>query len=107
LSSITCRSWGGHSSYNERIWHRSGFPSALPHWGNDLPLLSGIVNADKVITVSPSYAKEILTPDFGNGLQDFLHTQQINYPAFLTVSINPSGIRKQIPILPGISPVQI
>ena len=49
---------------------------ALPHWGNDLPLLSGIVNADKVITVSPSYAKEILTPDFGNGLQDFLHTQQ-------------------------------
>ena len=50
--------------------------ASLPAWGKELPLLSGIVNADKVITVSPTYAKEILTPDFGNDLQDFLITQQ-------------------------------
>ncbi len=66
----------GTASIMEEYGIRPVFHPALPQWGNDLPLLSGIMNADKVITVSPTYAKEILTPDFGNDLQDFLRTQQ-------------------------------
>lgn len=35
-------------------------------------LKSGILNADLITTVSPSYAKEILTKEFGFGLQEYL-----------------------------------
>lgn len=40
----------------------------------DIRLLEqGIVGADMINTVSPTYAKEILTPEFGRGLEDHLH----------------------------------
>jgi len=35
-------------------------------------LKTGILHADFLTTVSPTYAREILTPDFGMGLQDLL-----------------------------------
>lgn len=40
---------------------------------------AGIVYADAVTTVSPNYAKEILTPEFGCGLEGFLqkHSKKI------------------------------
>jgi len=34
---------------------------------------AGIAYADRITTVSPTYAKEILTPEFGCGLEGFLH----------------------------------
>jgi len=34
---------------------------------------AGIAYADRITTVSPTYAKEILTPDFGCGLEGFLY----------------------------------
>lgn len=43
----------------------------LPWWGNHMPLPMGIKLADKIVTVSPTYAKEIQTPQHGCGLQDF------------------------------------
>lgn len=49
---------------------------AIPAWGKQLPLVIGIDQADQVITVSPRYAEEILTPHFGNDLQDYLTTQK-------------------------------
>lgn len=39
-------------------------------------LKAGIAYADAVTTVSPSYAKEILTPEFGCGLDGFLQAHQ-------------------------------
>lgn len=55
-----------------------GLPCAvdahLPRWGTLFPLPLGMLAADRVVTVSPSYAAEILTPEFGSGLQDFLFT---------------------------------
>jgi starch synthase len=47
----------------------------LPEWAQHLPLPLGILSADHITTVSPSYAKEILTPEFGSGLDAFLRTQ--------------------------------
>jgi starch synthase len=44
----------------------------LPVWGQHFPLLLGLISADKIVAVSPNYAKEILTPDFGCGLEDLL-----------------------------------
>ncbi|MGE5221239.1 MAG: glycogen synthase, partial [Omnitrophica WOR_2 bacterium] len=46
--------------------------SILPWWAQDLPLPLGLLTADHIVTVSPTYAREILTPEFGSGLQDFL-----------------------------------
>ena len=33
---------------------------------------AGIAYADRITTVSPTYAKEILSPEFGCGLEGFL-----------------------------------
>ena len=48
---------------------------ALPHWAFSTLLPLGIAAADMNIAVSPSYAEEILTPEFGAGLEDYLRTQ--------------------------------
>jgi len=45
---------------------------ALPDWGTNLPLPSGIATADWVSTVSPSYAQEIQTAEYGCGLEQLL-----------------------------------
>jgi starch synthase len=50
--------------------------SALPEWARHFPLPLGLEAADQLVAVSPTYASEILTPDFGCGLQDFLQTRQ-------------------------------
>lgn len=47
----------------------------MPKWSRTLPLPMGLNTADKIIAVSPSYAREILTPDYGCDLQDFLKTK--------------------------------
>jgi starch synthase len=40
------------------------------------PLLQGILNSDIVSTVSPTYAKEILTKEYGGDLNDFLELRK-------------------------------
>ena len=49
--------------------------SGLPDWARNLPLPLGLWAADAITTVSPTYAREILTPEFGCGLEDFLRTR--------------------------------
>ena len=44
----------------------------LPKWARDVPLALGLLSADHIVAVSPTYAKEILTPQFGAGLDGFL-----------------------------------
>lgn len=39
-------------------------------------LLQGIINADLINTVSPTYAKEILSPEFGEGLHEILKARE-------------------------------
>lgn len=48
----------------------------LPEWARYFPLPMGLSTADRIVAVSPTYAKEILTPEFGCGLQDFLATRK-------------------------------
>ena len=47
-------------------------PAGLEYYGSVNLLKGGIVFADSVTTVSPTYAREILTPEFGFGLEGVL-----------------------------------
>jgi len=55
----------------------------LPSWGSYQPLPMGLASADYITTVSPSYASEILTPEFGCGLENFLRMRSNSLSGFL------------------------
>lgn len=44
----------------------------LPGWARKLPLPMGMAAADLIIPVSPGYAKEIESPDYGCGLENLV-----------------------------------
>jgi starch synthase len=46
--------------------------NGLPDWAYSMLLPLGIAAAGMNVAVSPSYAEEILTPEFGAGLEDYL-----------------------------------
>jgi starch synthase len=48
---------------------------ALPWWGQQVPLPLGLWAADAIVAVSPSYAEEIQTPDYGCGLETYLYSR--------------------------------
>jgi len=48
----------------------------LPEWGVQHPLPLGLLTADKIVTVSPTYAQEIMTSEFGCGLENFLQSRK-------------------------------
>jgi len=53
--------------------------TSLPVWAGHMALPLGLLTADRIVAVSPGYAKEILTAEFGSGLQTFLraHSKKI------------------------------
>ncbi len=73
-------SYGGHYSPDEfhrlhlpwRWWHVDG----VEFYGGFSMLKAGIVYADEVTTVSPTYAREICTAEFGCGLQGVLQVNR-------------------------------
>ncbi len=50
-------------------------PRLPPHLAG-VPLALGLVGADALSTVSPGYAREILTPEYGNGLEPLLRKRE-------------------------------
>ncbi len=63
--------------------------STLPHWAQHLPLPLGLLAADRILTVSPGYAEEMLTPEFGSGLDEYLRSQRSRIGGILN-GIEPS-----------------
>lgn len=47
----------------------------IPEWARGGMLPVGIAHADEITTVSPTYAREIVTPEFGCGLDGLLRTR--------------------------------
>jgi starch synthase len=47
----------------------------LPPWGHYQPLPMGLSAADLITTVSPTYGREIMTSEFGCGLETFLQNR--------------------------------
>ena len=73
-----------------------GVPASARHaggvefWGKISYLKAGINYADRITTVSRSYAREVLTTRFGNGLDGLLRQQRDKFRAI------PNGIDAQI-----------
>ncbi len=65
----------------------------LPDWARVMPLPLGLWASDAIVAVSPTYAKEILTTEYGCGLNDFLQFRHETVHGILngldTVSFNP------------------
>lgn len=47
-------------------------PEALEYWGQISTLKAGLVHSDAISTVSPTYAAELMRPEFGMGLEGVL-----------------------------------
>ncbi len=60
------------------------FTSAgFEYWGKIGALKAGIVFADKVSTVSPTYAEELMTPEFGMGMEGILADRDADFTGIL------------------------
>jgi starch synthase len=66
---------GGASPYLGAYGLYPSSNPSLPDWARHFPLPMALAEADAIVAVSPAYASELLTPEFGCGLQDFLRTR--------------------------------
>lgn len=75
----------GHGA--EPALQRLGIPAAsdaaVPEWARQVPMAMGLAAADWISAVSPGYAREILTPEFGAGLEELLRTRTANLTGIL------------------------
>ncbi|WP_018632604.1 glycogen synthase GlgA [Neomegalonema perideroedes] len=68
--------------FDREILPRIGLPEArftpddLEYYGRLSFLKAGIVHADAVMTVSPAYARELTTPEFGMGMEGLIRSRE-------------------------------
>jgi starch synthase len=66
----------------------------LPDWARVMPLPLGLWASDAIVAVSPTYGSEILTQEYGCGLDDFLRSRSKTVSGILngldTASFNPA-----------------
>ncbi|MDO9299844.1 MAG: glycogen synthase [Anaerolineales bacterium] len=66
----------------------------LPDWARVMPLPLGLWASDAIVAVSPTYGREILTQEYGCGLDDFLRSRGETVSGILngldTASFNPA-----------------
>ncbi len=81
---FTIHNLGYQGLFGPEVLQEIGIPeefftmSALEFYGKLNFMKSGILYSDAVSTVSKGYAKEILTPEFGSGLDGLLKTREGN-----------------------------
>ncbi len=65
---------GGEAAFDRYGLKPSRYP-LMPWWGKKLPLPLGLQTADRIVAVSQTYAREILTPEYGYGLEPMLRAR--------------------------------
>lgn len=58
-------------------------PDGVEYWGQISALKAGLVFADWLTTVSPTYAEELMTPEFGMGLDGVIRARRQNFSGIL------------------------
>ncbi|MDR7126541.1 glycogen synthase GlgA [Pseudotabrizicola sp. 4114] len=70
IHNIAFQGWAPVSLINElRLPGEQFYPDGLEYYGGLSSLKAGLVTADWITTVSPTYAAELMRPEFGMGLQ--------------------------------------
>lgn len=70
VHNIAFQGWAPASAMNDlRLPAEQFYPAALEYYGGLSSLKAGLVTADRVTTVSPNYARELMRAEFGMGLQ--------------------------------------
>ena len=69
----------GLTGLHSRYWA----PDALEHFGTLNPMKGGILFADQVTTVSPTYGREVRTPEHGAGLDGVLRLMSHKFTGIL------------------------
>jgi starch synthase len=82
----------------KRFFHSEG----IEYYGNISLLKAGIVYSDAVTTVSPTYAREIQTPEYGMGMEGTLRHRR----AFLWGILNGVDYQLWDPALDSLIPIQ-
>ncbi len=82
-SLLTIHNIGHQGTFDARILPSTGLAQVAQHFHQDLMrqgrinfLLTGILYANAITTVSPTYAREIRTPEHGVGLDPFLRERR-------------------------------
>lgn len=80
---LTIHNIGHQGSFDARVLAETGLADAAHHFHQDQLregrvnfLLTGILYASAITTVSPTYAREIMTPEHGVGLDGFLRERR-------------------------------
>ncbi|WP_027370604.1 glycogen synthase GlgA [Desulfovermiculus halophilus] len=79
---LTIHNLAFQGQYSARLFWSSGLPAeawdmdGAEHYGSFNMLKTGIGYAQRITTVSPTYAREIVTPEFGCGLHGILAKRQ-------------------------------
>jgi len=88
-SVLTIHNLAFQGRFSSRLFWDSGLPKAawnmdgVEYFGDFGLLKGGISYADKITTVSPSYAREVLTPEFGCGLEGILSKRSADLSGIL------------------------
>jgi starch synthase len=70
IHNIAFQGWAPASALVDlRLPFQQFHPDGLEYYGGLSSLKAGLVTADRITTVSPSYAAELMRPEFGMGLQ--------------------------------------
>lgn len=81
---VTVHNIAFQGQFPASVFPRLGLPAAaysiegLEYYGNVGFLKGGLASADMITTVSPTYAREICTPEFGMGLDGLLRARRHN-----------------------------
>lgn len=70
IHNIAFQGWAPATALGDlRLPYEQFYPAALEYYGGLSSLKAGLVTADRITTVSPNYAAELMRAEFGMGLQ--------------------------------------
>jgi starch synthase len=75
IHNLPYNGWGSQEAMTA-LGFAASSDADLPDWARFTPLPMGISKADRILTVSPGYAREIMTPEYGCGIEDYMKLHQ-------------------------------